>query len=162
MDEVTQLLAEGLDLLDGGDYKKAFKRFKSAIDIDPESSEAYFNMAEASLGLPGKKIIEIASWYRKSIDLDPENTFYRVSYAEFCLENGIFKAATEEYDKTAELDPDNAQIYFNDYAISFYRNARKFPDRVGMSEDEIIKHTLEYYLKAMEIDSERAVNILKA
>jgi tetratricopeptide (TPR) repeat protein len=153
-------LEKGHIHLASGEYEKAVKAFKSAIK-EAEDSEAYFGMAESASALAKYSVNEIAGWYRKAIDLDPGNIFYRTSYAEFCLENGIFNAAEEQYLSVADLDRDNAHIYFADFAASFAKWAIEFPERTGMEPDEISRKSLTYSLKALNMTDEEAVRLLK-
>ncbi|HID74282.1 MAG TPA: hypothetical protein EYP43_04445 [Thermoplasmata archaeon] len=99
--------------------------------------------------------------YRKAIDLDPGNLFYRTSYADFCLENGIFRAAEEQYLAVADLDRDNEHVYLADFAVSFKRWAEEFPNRTGMESDEVARKALDYCLRALRMTPEDAMRVLQ-
>ncbi|MCI0497480.1 MAG: tetratricopeptide repeat protein [Thermoplasmata archaeon] len=144
-----------------GEYEKAVKAFKAAVKEDPHDAEAHFGLAEASSALADSSVTEVAASYRKAIDLDPGNIFYRTSYADFCMENGVFKAAEEQYLAVADLDRDNEHIYLADFAVSFKRWANEFPDRTGMAEDDVSRKALDYCLKALHLGREDAVRLLK-
>ena len=146
--------------LANGDYDKAVKAFKAAVK-EAEEPEGFFGLAESASALAKYSIQDIAGWYRKAIDLDPGNVYYRTAYAEFCLENGIFNAAEEQYLAVADLDLDNAHIYMADFAASYAKWAVEFPDRTGLEPDQISRKALDYGLKALNMSPEDAKRLLE-
>lgn len=146
--------------LANGDYEKAVRAFKSVLKEEPENPDAYFGLAEAATAVPKHTVIEIAGWYRKSIDLDPGNVLFRTTYADFCLENGVFKAAEEQYLAAAEMDWENEHIYLADLAINYKLNAEKHLEKTGMTEEEVNAKVLGYCLKALRIPPDEAVKLL--
>ena len=144
-----------------GEFEKAVKAFRAAIKEDPDDAEAHFGLAEASSALADSSVNEVASAYRKAIDLDPGNIFYRTSYADFCMENGVFKAAEEQYLAVADLDRDNEHVYLADFAVSYRRWATEFPERTGIDDDEVSRKALDYCLKALRLSREDAQRLLR-
>jgi len=161
MSEAEELLKKGRELLDKGELKKAFSTFDRLIKLDPTNPDAYFGKAEASVGLPKYSIIDVAQFYREAIKHDPENGYYYLTYGEFCLSNGLLKQAEENYEKAVELDPENAVFYYNDLAYGYYKNGTLFLDRqLNMSHEDVVKNSLNYFLKAFKLDEKSALTIL--
>jgi len=153
-------LEKGHIHLASGEYDKAVKAFKAAVK-EAEESEGFFGLAESASALAKFSVQEIAGWYRKAIELEPGSVYYRTSYAEFCLENGIFNAAEEQYLAVADLDLDNAHIYMADFAASYAKWTAEFPDRTGLEPDDVSKKALEYGLKALNMTPEDAKRLLE-
>jgi len=145
--------------LANGEYGKAVKAFKASVK-EAEEPEGFFGLAESASALAKYSAQEIAGWYRKAIDLDPGSVYYRTSYAEFCLENGIFNAAEEQYLAVADLDMENAHIYMADFAASYAKWAVEFPERTGLEPDDVSRKSLTYSLKALNMTPEDALRLL--
>ncbi len=75
-----------------------------ALEIDARLPEPYLALGQAKLygswDYPGAEAA-----FRKSIDLDPEDTTSRVAYAELLIGQGRFHEAEREALKVADLDP---------------------------------------------------------
>ncbi|MCX8173506.1 MAG: tetratricopeptide repeat protein [Thermoplasmata archaeon] len=159
---VEKELAAGNRLLQEGDLKGALSRFNKAVKLDPNCAEAYFGIAEASVGIPKVSIDQILNAYRKAIELDSKNPYYYSAYGSFCLENGLYKEAEEAYTRAAHLDPDNAIYYLSELSVEFYRNAISKMDEEASNQeyDTILKKSLEYFLKALNLTREEAMRLL--
>jgi tetratricopeptide (TPR) repeat protein len=144
------------------DYEKAFKHFSNAIKLNPKEPRAYFGKAESSVGMPKVKPEEVASLYKKAIELDPKNPMFLEAYANFCMEAGRFNEAEEFYNKVSELDSDNAPSYYTDFAIKYYTYAPQVMAEMldDQGKEIIAKKSLSYLLKAMNIDKEYAKRLL--
>jgi len=155
-------LSAGNRLLQEGDFKGAFARFNKAIKINPECAEAYFGRAEASVGIPKISLEQILADYKKAIELDGKNPYYYSAYGSFCLENGLYQEAEEAYMRAATLDPENAIYYLSELSVEFYRNAISRLDEEESNEeyDKIVRKSIEYYLKALNITKEDAIRLL--
>lgn len=159
---VEKEIAAGNRLLQEGDFKGALSRFNKAVKLDPNCAEAYFGVAEASVGIPKVSVEQILNAYKKAIELDNKNPYYYSAYGSFCLENGLYKEAEDAYNRAAQLDPENAIYYLSELSIEFYINAiSKMDEEANNQEyDSILKKSLEYYLRALNIAKEDAVRLL--
>lgn len=159
---VEKEIAAGNRLLQEGDFKGALARFNKAVKLDPNCAEAYFGIAEASVGIPKISVEQILGAYKKAIELDGKNPYYYSAYGSFCLENGLFQEAEEAYTRAANLDPENAIYYLSELSVEFYRNAVSRMDEEGSNEeyDKIVKKSIEYYLKALNLTKEDAIRLL--
>ncbi len=162
MAEVQKFLEQGERLLNEFDYEKAYKKFKKAIDKE-ESARAYFGKAEAALGIPEIESEDIIADYEKAIELE-ENPFYHQAVASFCIDVGKFEKAEEHYREAAKLDPENKEHYLSELAVGYRFKApvmmEKLIQQTGQGEDIILRKSLNYMLEALDIDREKAKDLL--
>ncbi len=160
MTNSEQLIKKGEELLNDFDHEGAYNAFKKALK-EEESARAYFGKAEAALGIPTIDSEEIVEDYEKAIEMD-ENPFYHQALAEFCIEVGKFEKAEKHYDKAVELDPENKARYLADMAVGYRFKApimmEKFLAQGG--EEVILRKSLYFMLKALDIDREKAAELL--
>ncbi len=161
MEDIQELMKKGKELLDKGDLRKAFSAFDKAAKADPTNADAHFGKAESAVGIPKYSLIDVAQFYRDAIKNDPENTYFYVTYGDFCLSNGLLKQAEEYYAKAVELDPENEVFYYNDLAFGYYNFGTMFLDRqLNMEHDDVVKNAIGYFLKAFNLDPKKAVDML--
>ncbi|MFP4001520.1 MAG: tetratricopeptide repeat protein [Candidatus Natronoplasma sp.] len=164
MASVTEQLEKAETLLNQFEYEEAYEKFSEILeeDLDDKTkAQTHFGRAEASLGLNKIESEEILDDYEKSIELN-DNPFYRQSAGGFCIDIGKFEKAEEHYRKAAELDPDNKHHYLSDLAVGYRFKApimmEEYVEQVG--EDIILRKSLNYMLEALDIDKEKAVELL--
>jgi tetratricopeptide (TPR) repeat protein len=161
MTDVNKMIDQAKAHLGNGDFAKAAKAFEKVIKAAPDNSLGYFGKAEASVGVPKFSMVEVAQLYKKAIELEPDNPFYHKSYGDFCLDNGLLSQAEEAYKSAIKLDPESARFYYSDLAMGYYSSGLLFPERqLNMTEDDIAKKALQYSLKALDMDEQRAIDIL--
>ncbi len=160
MSDVEELIQEGEALLNQFEYQQAYERFSEALE-EEEIPRAYFDRAEASLGINEIESEEILEDYEKAIELD-DNPFFRQAAGGFCIDIGKFEKAEEHYREAAEMDPDNAAHYLSDLAVGYRKKApimmEEYVQKAG--EDIILRKSLNYMLEALDIDREKAVELL--
>jgi Tfp pilus assembly protein PilF len=163
MADPSEELAEGERCLARLDYEAAYRHFDAALKEDPENAYAYFCKAEAALGLDQLETEEIASLYKKAMELDPENPQYLDAYGSFCVDTGRFKEAEEAFNKAARLDEENAPFYYVDFAVNYYRKAPIIMARYmdDTTKQMIARKALDYVLKALGMDREEAARLLQ-
>lgn len=162
MADASTEIAEGERSLSRLDYEDAFRRFKAAAKKDPENGYAHFCQAEAALGLNTMKADDIANLYQKAIELEPGNPQYRNAFGLFCIDVGRFQTAEEAFNQAAELDEENASLYYADFAVNYYRQApvvmSQYLDET--TERMIAKKAVEYLLKALEMSEDEMRRLL--
>jgi len=160
MADVESLIQEGEALLNQFEYEKAYDKFSEALDKD-ETARAYFGRAEAALGINEVESEDILEDYEKAIELD-DNPFYRQAVAGFCIDIGKFEKAEKHYRKAAEMDPDNKAHYLSEFAVGYRFKApimmEKLVQQAG--DDIILRKSLNYMLEALDIDKEKAKELL--
>ncbi len=161
MTDAQKLLEEGERLLNEFDFEGAYKKFDKALKKE-KCAPAYFGRAEAALGLHEIESDSIIDDYEKAIEIQ-DDPFYRQAVASFCVDVGKFEKAEKHYRKAAELDPENKANYLSEFAVGYRFKApvmmQKFLAQGG--EDIILRKALNYMLEAMEIEREKAVELLK-
>ncbi|MBS3816399.1 MAG: hypothetical protein KGY76_02420 [Candidatus Thermoplasmatota archaeon] len=165
MADVESRLEEAEGLLNRFEYEEAHERYSELLEEDlDEKTEAQvrFGRAEAALGINEIESDEILEDYEKAIELD-DNPFYRQAAAGFSIDIGKFDKAEEHYRQAAELDPDNKHHYLSDLAVGYRFKApimmEEYVEEVG--EDIILRKSLSYMLEALDIDREKAKELLE-
>lgn len=160
MADEQKLIEKGERLLNQFDYEEAYEKFDKALE-ESETAEAYFGRAEASLGIPEVESEDIIDDYEKAIEMD-ENPFYHQAVASYCIEAGKFEKAEEHYRNAADLDPDNKAHYLSDLAVGYRFKApvmmEEYVEQAG--EEIILRKALNYMLEALDIDREKALELL--
>lgn len=160
MTNAQKLLEEGERLLNEFDFEGAYKKFTKAIKAQ-ETPEAFFGRAEAALGMPEVDADNIIKDYEKAIEMQ-DDPFYRQSVASFCVEMGKFEKAENHYRKAAELDPENRANYLSEFAVGYRYKAPIMMQQylADGGEDIILRKAMGYMLEAMNIDREKARELL--
>lgn len=163
MGDAAEEIAEGERYLSRLQYEEAFQHFDAAVREDPENAYAHFCKAESALGFHELEPDEIAELYQKAIELEPENPQYLNAYGLFCIDVGRFKAAEEAFNRAAELDEENAALYYADFAVNYYRQAPIVMERFldATTEKMIATKALEYLLKALDLTKAEARDLLQ-
>ena len=160
MADEQKMIEEGERLLNQFEYEKAYEKFDDALD-DNETAQAYFGRAESALGIPEVESEDIIKDYEKAIEID-ENPFFHQAVASYCIEAGKFEKAEDHYRKAAELDPENKAHYLSDLAVGYRFKApvmmEEYVEQAG--EDIILRKALNYMLEALDIDREKALELL--
>ena len=155
-------IAAGEAALSKLDYEAALKHFDKATKLDPKNPIAYFGKAESALGLPTEDAEHILGWYRKAIELEPDNAQFQEAIASLCMDLGRFNEAEQAYTKAAELDNDNASFYYSEFAIHYRTKApvvmEQFLDE--KTKDMIAQKSLTYVLKALNMGRDEAKRLL--
>jgi tetratricopeptide (TPR) repeat protein len=155
-------LMEAQDALASGDFDRAVTKFKKVMKADPKCAEAYFGIAESSVGVPKLSPEEVQEYYKKAVQLDPKNPIFQSSYGAYLVEIGRFNEAEEAYNKAAELDPDNARYYYSEFGMEYSIKAPIVMERFmdDNTRDIIMKKGLGYLLKAVGMTEEDAKRLL--
>jgi len=155
-------IAAGETALGKLDYDAAFKHFDKATKLDGKNPIAFFGKAEAALGIPTLEADNILSWYRKAIELEPDNAQFQEAIASLCMDLGRFNEAEQAYNKAAELDRDNAPFYYSEFAVHYRSKApvvmEQFLD--DKTKDMIAQKSLSYALKALSMERDEAKRLL--
>jgi len=162
MDEALKEIEAGERKLAEADFEGALARFRKAVKADPKSAEAYFGKAEAALGVPKVPAEEVIADYKRATELAPDNPFFHARLGAFAIEAGHFELAEQSYNKSAELDPDSAYLYWNEFGLELYRARKeKLDEMPPQMRDDIGRKALRYMLRAMRMQEAEAARLLK-
>ena len=163
MASADEEIAAGEAALGKLDYDAAFKHFDKATKLDPKNPITFFGKAESALGIPTEEADNILGWYRKAIEIEPENPQFQEAIASLCMDLGRFNEAEQAYTKAAELDQDNAPFYYSEFAIQYRTKApvvmEQFLD--DKTKDMIAQKALSYALKAIDLTKDDAKRLLQ-
>ncbi|MEE8109609.1 MAG: redoxin domain-containing protein [bacterium] len=101
---------KGLAAFREGDYARAVQFFARATQINPNLSQAHFDL--------GRSQAELSNWeaaarsFRKASDLDGQRFDYQLELAKALVKLNRFKGAMLRFERAAKLQPNNPDIYF--------------------------------------------------
>lgn len=160
--QYEKIIAQGEQFLNRLDFKGAISKFNKAIKLIPDDPRGYFNKAEASVGIPKLTLQDISQLYEKAIELDSRRPIFYVSYGGFCLDNGLFKKAEDCYREAAKIDPENAYLYYSEFAIEFFYNSKRLLENLEEeSQNKVSTIALYYLLRTLNMSKKKAEVLLK-
>jgi serine/threonine protein kinase/tetratricopeptide (TPR) repeat protein len=149
-----------------GQYQAAVSDFQTAIDVDPNSDEAYRRLAGAFIELG--RMQDAENTYKKAISIHPQYASGYGQLAHLYRREAKYTLAIAEYKKAIELAPEDARYWFSlgadyknmgDYARSIdalqkaisirpsyqaysnlgvsYLNLRRFPEAIASFEQAV-------------------------
>ena len=138
-------------------YAKALEGFTVALGMNAQSPAIHFKIAEvlAKSG-EGQKALPYGL---RSIELDPENKYYRISLARIYQSIGFYIEAAKIYEALLEKFPSNedglyelAELYqLTGRKEDMFRTFDKIEKQLGVKE-EIVREKQRIYLKEGKID----------
>ncbi|MEE9268187.1 MAG: tetratricopeptide repeat protein [Thermoplasmata archaeon] len=162
MPDASAEIAKGEQSLSRLEYDQAFRQFRAAAKKDPTSGYAHFCQAEAALGVNGLETGDVVGLYERAIELEPDNPQYLNAYGLFCIDVGRFKQAEDAFNHAAEVDAENAALYYSDFAVNYYRQApvvmAQYLD--ATTERMIAKKAVDYLLKALDMTEDEMRSLL--
>jgi len=165
MGSVEEDIEAGGAALSRFDYEVAFKHFDKAAKADAKNATAFFGKAEAALGLPKMEPEQILGFYLKAVELEPDNAQYLEAYALFCLDLGRFGDAEKAFNSAADADPEEAPMYWAEFAVQYLRRAPAAMEAKGLELDDktldmVRRKSLEYAIRALSLTKEDAARLL--
>ncbi len=100
---------DGIASYKAKDIIRAADLFRTAISLNPEESEYYYNLA-ASLATNQQWLREALRNIRKAIKLDPQQPKYYVAMGAISARGGMFASAVRAYRNAIKLDPQNKTL----------------------------------------------------
>jgi tetratricopeptide (TPR) repeat protein len=94
---------KGAELLEAGDYGGAAEEFKTAIEIDPEFSDGYYNLGKVYSQI--KDYDQALASYKKAIELNPEDARYHYNLAIVYGIKGMINESEQQYLSAISIDP---------------------------------------------------------
>ena len=97
----AKFLATGKQLLEKKDYQRAILQFKNALQLDPKSAEAHYQLAQAYLGAGGMQ--QAASELYKATELDPKHAKAQLTLAELMAGSSNKELVAEAYKRASAV-----------------------------------------------------------
>ena len=120
--EAVKELNKATDLMLKGDYKEAIEFLEKAIELNPEFSEAYYNLGISYERLGKHK--DAIEMLKKTIELSPDNpnAYYALGYAYY--QKKKYKKAIDAFEHTVSIQPNNA-FAFQKLGFSYLKIGKK-------------------------------------
>jgi tetratricopeptide (TPR) repeat protein len=154
-------LNKGVQAFRAQKYDAAIDHFKSAIELDPEltNAELYLATAYAQQFVPGspdeanQKVAQAAiQTFDKVLEKDPSNKTAIAGKASIYQNNSEYDKAREAYMKNAEVDPQN-HIPFYAVGSMDWKIVHNTDSKLSEEErSKLIEEGLQYLDKAMAIN----------
>lgn len=140
-----------------GRYNDAINGFNRCIKIDPACATCYYEIA--GILESQRQIKEALPYAKKAAELDPQNKWFLLLYADLTHSNRLYEDCAEAYQKLIKLQPANLEYYFElaeifieagkyEKAIETYNRAE---NRTGINE-EISTQKFKIYAKLNNVD----------
>lgn len=144
-----------------GDNKQAETLLQQVIKLKPGAAGAYYDLARLSMQEHPDKA---TTYIKKAIDLNPDNTYYKVQYAEILAFRNQYEAAADMFAKVAEKEQ-YSDGYLLKASILYQRagknkEALKTIDKlIALSgeEEEVMLEKQKLYLKMNDIEGAAGV-----
>ncbi|MCL2318099.1 MAG: hypothetical protein FWC44_03485 [Methanomassiliicoccaceae archaeon] len=167
-DDSEKKIKAGRDIMNEGDFKKAYSHFKKLAEEFPKNAEIWYYKAECAnyaSGMFGAKVSneEIMEAYKKAIELDGNMVEYYQSYGLFCISVNKYDEAEKAYNEAAQIDESLESSLFSEFAIEYFNNVMATYGEImedPKARAPYAKKALEYMLKALEISPEEAKSLL--
>lgn len=105
----AELLKQGTDAFEKGQYEIAIARFSDAIRLAPEDAKAWGGRGQA-YALSGNYDRAIAD-YNQALLFDPSNSHTYILLGNAWFEEGNYRYAWNDYNQAIQIDPRNAYAY---------------------------------------------------
>lgn len=140
-----------------GNYQKAAGLFIQSALIAPNESAPYYELAHLYEG--SKEYGTALEYAAKAVELDPDNYWYRVTYAHTLQQNGDFENAIKQYEYLIKNNGDNPDLYFDLGGMQLYNGNykaaietfNKIEELIGLQEEISIQKE-KIYIKLGDVD----------
>lgn len=95
-----------------GDAEEARKLFREEIQENPSNDAACYYLATLSAADP-KRTGEAETWFKKAVELSPDNFWYQYALAMFYLRTERQELAVPMLERLAENHPKKSDLYFD-------------------------------------------------
>ncbi len=103
-----------------GDYQNAKAHYSHALELEPQSADAWYGMAMVSVleDIPDDTVL----YLKKAIHCDKENTEYWFHLGKTYIQLNKFKEAEKCFKKIIEVDPEDYEAFIEWSHIYFLKN----------------------------------------
>ena len=108
----VEYFSKGLEAKYNENYPLAISYFEQALKFFNDDDASMYELA--MLYQMNGRTTEAFSMIKQAADLDPENKWYQIRLAHFCLQNSDYQSFKNIYSKLLEKEPENIN-YLEDY-----------------------------------------------
>ncbi|MDL2222832.1 tetratricopeptide repeat protein [Bacteroidales bacterium OttesenSCG-928-M11] len=101
---------EGLRLKLNGQHEEAFESFRTALDIDPSSSAALYEISRYYIAKRNNTMA--LESLQKAVENNPENLYYKLALAGLYRDFEQLEKAVVLYEEITKIEPERAEIHF--------------------------------------------------
>ncbi len=139
-EDVASSIVLGFSAANDGDFERAVRHYRQALEIDPTFAEAHCKLGDA---LSARGNVEQAiQHYREALEINPEYFEAHNNWGDLLSTRGELDQAVPHYRNALQINPDFAEAHNN------WGNALQGQGKI----DEAIAH----YHQALEINSDYA------
>lgn len=144
-----------------GDNKQAENLLQEVIKLKPDAAGAYYDLARLNMQ---ERPDKATTYIKKAIDLSPDNTYYKVQYAEILAFRNQYEAAADMFAKVADKEKYNEDYLLK--AALLYQRAGKFKESLKTidkliassgEDEEVMIEKQKLYLKMNDIEGAAGV-----
>lgn len=139
----------GIAFCKGNFYEEAIKDFWTAVELDPELSDAFKNLAFCFYKTD--KIEDAIFYCSKAIDINPQNASAFLLKGNLHYYRNEGNEAIYNYSRAIEISPNYTEAYFNrgNAYLKFEKNSEKAKDdwETALKLDPSLKEDLEYKIE---------------
>ena len=125
----SQAYFNALDAYNSGDRQAAYDQFRSLVKTEPENDAAWYYLAILS-----EDFLEKEADYKKAIELDPSNFWYKYALASDYVANRDADKALELYEELIAEYPRKSSLYYD--VVNVYM-AKGYADKAMEALDVI-------------------------
>jgi tetratricopeptide (TPR) repeat protein len=120
-DRVVALVTQGNQLLAGGNYVEAARKYEQAVAIEPGDEDLHYNLAIALAKLG--KTEEAKKHYEEALQIFPDHAEAHNNLGNLLMKENKLQEAIEQFQKAVKIVPENASFH-NNLGTAFGRQGK--------------------------------------
>ena len=129
----SQAYFNALDAYNSGNRQAAYDQFRTLVKAEPENDAAWYYLAILS-----EDFLEKEASYKKAIELDPSNFWYKYALASDYVSNRDADKALELFEELIAENPNKSSLYYD--VVNIYM-AKGYSDKAMEALDVIESKT---------------------
>lgn len=113
----NEFFLESVRLREKGDYAASYELLRHALAINPNASEALYEMAQISEQLYPDSALVAEELYKKAVSLGEDNFYYMEALADFYLRRNRVAEGCDMYEKMVTRCPERSDVLYNLVAL---------------------------------------------
>lgn len=131
------------------EYEKAILRYKVALEINPNLTEAWNSLAE--LYTITGKTLKAQQALNHALETNPDSAMGHLNMGNNYLKDGNVRMAVMEYNKVIEQDPTNELAYFN-VGYAYYKFALDLKEQGNSNQaSQAFNESVKAYQSALKL-----------